>query len=212
MTGAEQLQLNLVKKIVLIAAACVTAMACVSCSGSSSAPARKEAAALAPAGPAVPADVQAAADAALGADTDVLIFGDLAKNGHQQILAMNRVKSTPETAVAGIAATRVAVIENDGNNWKEIFRCDGHLKNAHGFMGGTPLSPVGGWRLQYEQDAQRGLQMYFTPIAKPVGGYIQTIGVRWNPQVKRYQSLDRNYEQFLGEVPALDTPQSQLHE
>jgi hypothetical protein len=210
--GAEQLQLNLVKKIALIVAACVVTMPCVSCSGSSSAPARKEAAALAPAAPATPADIQAAADAALGADTDVLVFGDLAKNGHQQILAMNRVKSTPETAIAGIAATRVAVIENDGSNWKEIFRCDGHLKNAHGFMGGTPLSPVGGWRLQYEQDAQKGLQMYFTPIAKPVGGYIQTIGVRWNPQVKRYQSLDRNYEQFLGEVPALDTPQSQLHE
>ena len=171
----------------------------------------KEAAA-APAAPAIPADIQAAADAALGADTDVLVFGDLAKNGHQQILAMNRVKSTPETAIAGIAAMRAAVIENDGNTWKEIFRCDGHLKNAHGFMGGTPLSPVGGWRLQFEQNQQKGLQMYFTPIAKPVGGYIQTIGVRWNPQVKRYQSLDRSYDEFLGEVPALDTPQSQLHE
>jgi hypothetical protein len=209
---AEQLQLNLLmKKIALIAAACVVAMACVSCSGSSSAPAKKEAAAV-PAAPAIPADIQAAADAALGADTDVLVFGDLAKNGRQQILAVNRVKSTPETAIAGIAAMRVAVIENDGSAWKEIFRCDGHLKNVHGFMGGTPLSPVGGWRLQYEQDVQKGLQMYFTPIAKPVGGYIQTIGVRWNPQVKRYQSLDRNYDQFLGEVPALDTPQSQLHE
>ena|SRR4029077_3958029 len=200
------------KKIALIAAVCTMAAACVSCSGSTSAPAKKEAAAAAPAAPAIPADIQAAADAALGADTEVLVFGDLAKNGHQQILAVNRVKSTPETAIAGIAAMRVAVIENEGSTWKEIFRCDGHLKNAHGFMGGTPLSPVGGWRLQYEQNPQKGLQMYFTPIAKPVGGYIQTIGVRWNPQVKRYQSLDRNYDQFLGEVPALDTPQSQLHE
>jgi len=199
------------KNIALISAACAVAMASVSCSGSSSAPAKKEAAAAAVA-PAIPADIQAAADTALGADTDVLAFGDLAKNGHQQILAVNRVKSTPETAIAGIAAMRVAVIENEGSAWKEIFRCDGHLKNAHGFMGGTPLSPVGGWRLQYEQNAQKGLQMYFTPIAKPVGGYIQTIGVRWNPQVKRYQSLDRNYDQFLGEVPALDAPQSQLHE
>ena len=200
------------KKIALIAAVCTMAAACVSCSGSTSAPAKKEAAAAAPAAPAIPPDIQAAADAALGADTEVLVFGDLAKNGHQQILAVNRVKSTPETAIAGIAAMRVAVIENEGSTWKEIFRCDGHLKNAHGFMGGTPLSPVGGWRLQYEQNPQKGLQMYFTPIAKPVGGYIQTIGVRWNPQVKRYQSLDRNYDQFLGEVPALDTPQSQLHE
>lgn len=200
------------KKIVLMAAVCTMAAACASCSSSTSTPAKKESAATAPVKPSVPADIQAAADAALGTDTDVLVFGDLAKNGRQQILAVNRVKAAPEKAIAGIAATRAAVIENDGGTWKEIFRCDGHLKNARGFMGGTPLSPVDGWRLQYEQDPQKGLQMYFTPIAKPMGGYIQTIGVRWNPQVKRYQSLDRNYEQFLGEVPALDTPQSQLHE
>lgn len=164
-----------------------------------------------PVAPAIPAEIQTAADAALGTDTDILVFGDLARNGHQQILAVNRVKSTPQTAIAGIAAMRVAVLEDDGGTWKEIFRCDEHLKNVKGFMGGTPLSPVNGWRVQYEQNAEKGLQMYFTPIAKPAGGYIQTIGVRWNPQVKRYQSLDRNYEQFLGEVPALDTPQSQLH-
>jgi hypothetical protein len=198
------------KRIALIATAFTAAIACVSCSSSS--PAKKEAAAKAPVAPAIPPEIQAAAEATLGADTDVLVFGDLAKNGHQQILAVNRVKSTAETAIAGIAAMRAAVIENDGGTWKEIFRCEGHLKNAHGFMGGTPLSPVNGWRLQYEQNAEKGLQMYFTPIAKPVGGYIQTIGVRWNPAAKRYQSLDRNYEQFLGEVPALDTPQSQLHE
>jgi hypothetical protein len=198
------------KRIALIATAFTAAIACLSCSSSS--PAKKETATTAPVAPAVPAEIQAAAEAALGADTDVLVFGDLAKNGQQQILAVNRVKSTPETAIAGIAAMRAAVVENDGGTWKEIFRCEGHLKNAHGFMGGTPLSPVNGWRLQYEQNAEKGLQMYFTPIAKPVGGYIQTIGVRWNPAAKRYQSLDRNYEQFLGEVPALDTPQSQLHE
>ena len=200
------------KKIAIVAAAGLIAVAFLSCCDSNSTTGKKETAAAAPAAPAVPADIQAAADAAMGADTDVLVFGELAKNGHQQILAVNRVKSTPDKAIAGIAAMRVAVIENDGGTWKEIFRCDGHLKNAHGFMGGTPLSPVGGWRLQYEQNPQKGLQMYFTPIAKPVGGYIQTIGVRWNPAVKRYQSLDRNYDQFLGEVPALDTPQSQLHE
>jgi hypothetical protein len=202
----------LMKKTALIATSLIVAIACVACSSSTSTPATKETAAVVPPAPAIPAEIQAAADAALGTDTDVLVFGDLAKNGHQQILAVNRVKASPEKAIAGIAAMRVAVIENDGGTWKEIFRCDGHLKNAHGFMGGTPLSPVDGWRLQYEQNAQKGLQMYFTPIAKPVGGYIQTIGVRWNPEVKRYQSLDRNYEQFLGEVPALDTPQSQLHE
>jgi hypothetical protein len=197
----------------LIAAATFAALACASCSSSTSSTpsAKTESAAKVPVAPAIPAEIQTAADAALGTDTDILVFGDLARNGHQQILAVNRVKSTPQTAIAGIAAMRVAVLEDDGGTWKEIFRCDEHLKNVKGFMGGTPLSPVNGWRVQYEQNAEKGLQMYFTPIAKPAGGYIQTIGVRWNPQVKRYQSLDRNYEQFLGEVPALDTPQSQLH-
>jgi hypothetical protein len=172
---------------------------------------KAEAAAPAPAAPVIPADVQAAADASLGSDTDVLVFGDLARNGHRQVLAVNRVKGNQQMAAAGTLVSRVAVIENEGVAWKEVFRCDEHLKNTEGFLGGTPLSPVNGWRLQYEQDARKGLQMYFTPIAKPAGGYIQTIGVRWNPQVKRYQSLDRTYEQFLGEVPTLETPQSQLH-
>jgi len=203
---------SLMKKAALIAAAGIVAIACASCSGSpSTAPAKAEAAAPAAAAPAIPADVQAAADATLGTDTDVLVFGDLAKNGHRQALAVNRVKGNQQMAAAGTLVSRAAVIENDGVNWKELFRCDEHLKNTEGYLAGTPLSDVNGWRLQYEQDAQKGLQMYFTPIAKPAGGYIQTIGVRWNPQTKRYQSLDRTYEQFLGEVPALETPQSQLH-
>jgi len=28
--------------------------------------------------------------------------------------------------------------------------------------------------------------------------------------VKRYQSLDRNFEQFLGEVPTLETPTQRM--
>jgi len=201
------------KKLVLIAVSAIAAAVHGGCGGSQTSPAGKPATATAaPVTPAIPADIQSAAEGSLGSETDVLAFGDLAKNGRQQILAVNRVKATPQTAMAGTLVLRAAVIEHDGGAWKEIFRCDEHLKNTKGFMGGTPLSPVTGWRLQYEQDAQKGLQMYFTPIAKPVGGYIQTIGVRWNPETKRYQSLDRNFDQFLGEVPALDTPQSQLHQ
>ncbi|MGA8220181.1 MAG: hypothetical protein WB780_00905 [Candidatus Acidiferrales bacterium] len=200
------------KTLALIAAASVAAIACASCGGSSSSqPAKAEAAAPSPAAPKIPPEIQAAAEASLGSDTDVLAFGDLAKNGHRQLLAVNRVKGNQQTAAAGTLVSRVAVVENDGGAWKELFRCDEHLKNTEGFLGGIPLAPVNGWRLQYEQDAQKGLQMYFTPIAKPAGGYIQTIGVRWNPQVKRYQSLDRTYEQFLGEVPSLEIPQSELH-
>lgn len=198
-------------RFALITASGIVALICASSSGCSQpAPTVKQVAATA--APVIPAEIQIAADNALGTDTDVLLFGDLAKSGRQQILAVNRVKATPQTAMAGTLVMRLAVLENEGGTWKEIFRCEDHLKNAKGFMGGTPLSPVTGWRLQYEQDAQKGLEMYFTPMAKPAGGYIQTIGVRWNPALKRYQSLDRNFDQFLGEVPALDTPQSQLHQ
>lgn len=202
------------KNISLITASGIMAVICAAASACSqtSPPAKQVAATAGPAAPAIPAEIQIAADNALGTDTDVLLFGDLAKNGHQQILAVNRVKATPQTAMAGILVMRLAVLENEAGTWKEIFRCDDHLKNTKGFMGGTPLSPVTGWRLQHEQDAEKGLEMYFTPMAKPAGGYIQTIGVRWNPANKRYQSLDRNFDQFLGEVPALDTPQSQLHQ
>lgn len=177
------------------------------CGGSGTRTATTEAA---PASPAIPADIQSAAEASLGSQTDVLVFGDLAKTGRRQILAVNRLKASAQGNFTGTLVTRVVVIENDGGTWKEVFRCDEHLKNTHGFLGATPLAAVGGWKLQYEQDPQNGLEMYFTPLAKPEGGYIQTIGVRWNPQVKRYQSLDRSYEQFLGEVPALETPLSPM--
>jgi hypothetical protein len=164
----------------------------------------------APPAPVIPADIQSAAEASLGSETDVLAFGDLAKTGRKQVLAVNRLKGSAQGSFTGTLVTRVTVIENDGATWKEVFRCDEHLKNTQGFLGATPLAAVGGWKLQFEQDPQKGLVMYFTPLAKPEGGYIQTIGVRWNPQVKRYQSLDRTYEHFLGEVPALETPLSPM--
>ena len=196
------------RKIALLGVAGAVAIACGACGQSTPAPAKTEAAP--PAALATPPDIQAAADATLGAETDVLAYGDLAKNGRQEVLAINRLKGNPDKALAGTLVTRAAVIENDGGSWKEVFRCDEHLKNPNGYLAGTPLAGVSGWRLQYEQDPAKGLVMYFTPIAKPEGGYILTIGVRWNPEVKRYQSLSRDYEQFMGESPALETPQSQV--
>jgi len=195
------------RKTALAVNAGVLALALISCGGSNSTPSKANAA---PTVPAIPADVQSAAEAALGSGTEVLVYGDLAKNGHQEALAINRVNGTPQNPIAGTAATRTVLIESDAGQWKELFRCDEYLKNTAGFLGGTPLSPVAGWKVQYEQDAEKGLELYFTPLAKPAGGYVQTIGVRWNPKVKRYQSLDRNFEQFLGEVTSLETPQSQL--
>ena len=163
-----------------------------------------------PAAPAIPADIQQVAETSLGSEAEVLVYGDLALNGKKQILEINRIKKTPETKVPGILVTRLAVVEDDGGTWKQVLLCDEHLKNPSGYLAATPLAPVSGWRLQYEQHPDSGLVMYFTPLDKPAGGYVQTIGVKWNPKVKRYQSLDRNYEQFLGETNSLEMPEMRV--
>jgi hypothetical protein len=160
-----------------------------------------------PAAPAIPADIEQVAETSLGSEAEVLVYGDLALTGKQQILVINRIKKTPETKVPGTLVTRVAVVEKDGATWKQVFLCDEHLKNPSGYLAATPIAPVSGWRLQFEQHPDSGLVMYFTPLDKPAGGYVQTIGVKWNPKAKRYQSLDRNYEQFLGETNSLEMPE-----
>jgi len=157
-----------------------------------------------PAKPAVPQEFQDAAVAVLGSEAEVLTFGDLAGTGREQALVINRLPTTPKGVVPGNLLTRAVVVEKDGAKWKEVFRCDEYLKNPNGFMGGTPLLPITGWRLQFERSAEKGLVMYFTPLQMPGGGHTPTIGVRWNAKAKRYQSLDRNFENFLGEVPTLE--------
>ncbi len=203
-----------VKTIALVATV-LAALGMLSCGGSSptSAPAKSEATTpAAPAAPAIPDDIQKVAESALGSETEVLAFGDLSKSGPQQILAINRLKAAPPgVSVEGTLVIRAVIIQNEGASWKQIFLCDEHLKNTKGFLGGTPLAPVNGWRLQYEQH-EKGLEMYFTPIASPKGegGHVLPVGIRWNPKVKRYQSLDRTFENFLGELPSLETPESQI--
>jgi len=164
----------------------------------------------APATPAVPDEIQKAAETALGSETEVLLYGDLAKNGARQILAVNRIKATPQVTMPGTVITRGVILENIGGTWKEILRCDEHLENPKGFLGNIPLAPVNGWRLQYEQDKDKGLLLYFTPAADPKGARMLPVEVRWNAKAKRYQSMDRNFENFLYELPALETPESQV--
>jgi hypothetical protein len=163
-----------------------------------------------PAEPAIPEETQAASKALLGSESQVLAFGDLAKNGKQQFLAANVVPKTPTNSLPGTIVTRVVVAENDDGKWTEILRCDEHLKNPKGFLGLTPLLPVTGWRLQYEQNAEKGLQLYFTPLQGTTDSHVLPIGVRWNSATKRYQSLDRTYEHFLGEAPSLQDARSIL--
>lgn len=156
-----------------------------------------------PAAPSYPAEVDTVAQKLLGSETDVIAYGDLAKNGKQEAFIVNKVKIRPESMPPGLLVARAAIIEKDGNSWSEVLLVDEHLKNPKGFLGGQPVSPVDGWRVQQEEDAKDGLELYFTPLHKPAGGYTQTYEVRWNPQAKRYQSMDGSYEHFLGELPSL---------
>jgi hypothetical protein len=170
----------------------------------------KPAAELKPAALTVPDEIQAAADSLLGKETTVLLFGDLAKNGKQQFLAANVVPKTPKNNLPGTIVTRAVVAENENGQWMEILRCDEHLKNQKGFLPGTPIGGVTGWRLAYEQDPEKGLALYFTPLKGAVDTHTLPIGIRWNPDHKRYQSLDRSYEHFLNEAPSLNTARSTL--
>jgi hypothetical protein len=164
-----------------------------------------------PAAPAYPPAVEQVAQKLFGTETEVVDYGDLAKNGKKEALIINRVKKPPDDLVPGTLVTRAAIIEDDGGTWDEVLLCDEHLKNPKGFLGGIPLAPVNGWRIQTEEDPQKGLILYFTPLAKPAGGNIQTIGVRWNPAVSRYQSLDRSYQNFLTEVSSLEPVDGMPH-
>jgi hypothetical protein len=163
-----------------------------------------------PAEPAVSEDIQLAAKALLGSESQVLAFGDLAKNGKQEFLAADIVPKTPTNNLPGTIVTRVVVAENTDGQWTEVLRCDEHLKNQKGFLALTPLVPVTGWRLQYEQNDEKGLQLYFTPLKGAIDTHVLPIGVRWNPATKRYQSLDRTYEHFLLESPSMQDARSTL--
>ncbi|HMD37833.1 MAG TPA: hypothetical protein VKH15_01035 [Candidatus Acidoferrum sp.] len=163
-----------------------------------------------PAEPAIPEDMQSAATSLLGKETQVLIFGELAKNGKQQFLAANVVPKTPKNDLPGTIVTRAVIAESEDGKWTELFRCDEYLKNAKGYLAMTPLTSVSGWRLQYEQDPIKGLQLYVTPIKGAADPHQLPIGVAWNPATKRYQSLDRTYEHFLLETPSLENAHSVL--
>jgi len=163
-----------------------------------------------PAEPAIPEADQAAAEALLGGDAQVLLFGDLAKTGKEQILAANVVPNTPKSTVAGTVVTRAIVAENDNGKWVELMRADEHLKNPRGYLGLTPLQSVGGWKLQYENSGASGMSLYFTPIKQGSNEKTLPIAVKWNPATKRYQSMNLTYDHFLSEAPSLENPRSML--
>jgi hypothetical protein len=163
------------------------------------------------------------ADAALGKQAEILAHGDLARNGLDQVLVVNRFSSPKESGAgtkdSGSAfITRAAILQKGNGKWTELLRCDEHLKNQNGYLGGAPASRTTGWRLEFRTDTKQGLELKFTPaqsesgeegsgMGAPGG---QTVVVRWNASNKRYQSLDSTHEKFLSEAPTLETPQSIL--
>jgi hypothetical protein len=163
-----------------------------------------------PAEPAIPDDVQDAAKHFLGSDAQVLLVGDLARNGKRQFLAANVVPKTPKNNMPGTVVTRAIVAQDDDGKWTELLRVDEHLKNPKGYLGLTPLDSINGWRLQYEQNPEKGLQLYFTALKVNGDTHVLPIGVRWNPATNRYQSLDASYEHFLKESSSLQNVRSTL--
>lgn len=163
-----------------------------------------------PAEPTVPQEFQEAATTLLGSDAQVLLFGDLAKTGTQQILAANVVPNTPKSTVAGTVVTRAVIAEYENGKWTELFRADEYLKNQKGFLALTPLQAVTGWKLQYENSPDKGMSLYFTPVKQGSSEKTLPIAVRWNPATKRYQSMDLSYEHFLNEAPSIGSPRASL--
>ena len=172
----------------------------------------------------VQAESQSVAVSSLGRESEVLLRGDLALNGHDQILVANRFRTASADGKGGAAGaiflTRAALLEKENGRWSEILRCDEHLKNPNGYLRGFPRSAVSGWRLEYKRDPNAGIELKFTPSESLAtasatagdggGAENSALDVRWNKDAKRYQSFDRSHERYLNELPTLETPESYL--
>lgn len=162
------------------------------------------------AAPAIPEEIANAGRGALGNESEVLAYGDLALSGRQQVLVINRLIKPGAEQTPSIVFTRLAVLEGDAGKWKEVLLCDEHLKNSSGFLGGTPAASITAWRLQFEKNPEKGLLLFFMPYQQGAAVRNQTIEVRWNPEVKRYQAMDATFTTFVGEAPAIEEIHRQL--
>jgi hypothetical protein len=186
------------KRFLLAGLVCACA-AIFGCGGANQSPSADANSHAQPAAPAVPDDIDAAAKGTLGSDAEALAWGDLALNGHQQVLVVNRLNGADPAAQAGAVITRLAIVENDDGHWTEILVCDEHLKNSKGYLGGASAAEVSSWHLQYVRNPKQGLQLFLSPFRQGSGVRQQTIEVRWNPEVSRYQAMDDSHEHFMGE-------------
>jgi hypothetical protein len=173
---------------------------------------------------ALAAELSQVAVSVLGNQAEVVAHGDLARNGKEQLLIMNRLQPTsppPSSPLPKrkpeIHITQAAILEKDGAKWTEVLHGDEHLKNPNGYLVRGQATT---WNFEFNLDGQRGLELRFTSAdrfdvgdahtGRKLEAGMPTFVVRWNDKVKRYQSFDSTEAKFLSEIPMLETPQSIL--
>ncbi len=149
---------------------------------------------------AVPDDIAAVARGALGREGEALAWGNLALNGNQEVLVVNRLGSAAGAGTDEIIFIRMTIAENIDGNWTQVLLCDDHLKNSSGVLAGSPNDAVSRWKLSFKKDPEKGLILSLTPMDPDSGALSKTIHVRWNPLLKRYQSFEGSPEHFANEV------------
>jgi hypothetical protein len=154
-----------------------------------------------------PPDIQSVADAALGTGAHVVAFGNLGGTGTQQVLAVNLLHPGDAASGPDLIISRAVIVDRQSDGWKEIFRCDESLKNPAGYLPGLRHPASAGWRLKLSMGDADGTTLYLTPLSQPGTGPQDMIGVRWNPGLKRYESLDGHFRAFLHEEPSLERPE-----
>jgi hypothetical protein len=158
-------------------------------------------------------EAQRIADTVLGKQAEILDRGDLAQNGQEQLLVVNRYSAGPKNGSAA-RITRAVVLEKSEGKWREIFRCDEHLKNPYGYLASAAIADTG-WDLAVGRDSGGVFEMDFTPaadmhVAERREGKSPTFVVRWNTKANRYQAYDRSQKRYLKETTQLELPESNL--
>jgi hypothetical protein len=181
----------------LIVLACLLC-ACAFGMGCGSGADKSAAGALAiPAAPAVPDDIAAVAHGALGNEGEALAWGDLAMDGRQEVLAVNRIGGAQGAPNDEIFLTRLTVVENVDGNWSQVLMCDEHLKNEKGYLIGSPGQAISRWKLTFVKDPAKGLMLSLTPMGQGSDAL--------------YQALLSGSEKFAGEVGSPETVQRRLN-
>jgi hypothetical protein len=181
--------------------ACGFAVACGTTAPSPGAPSDAQTASAAPS---APEEFASVARGAFGSEGEALAWGDLALSGDQQVLAVSRLHGAQGGQGDELFFTRLTVAEKVDGSWTQVLLCDEHLKNEKGYLGGAPGDIVSRWKLSYVKDPVKGLILSLTPMGQGTDALGRTIHVRWNPAVKRYQSLDGKSEHFLNETSSLE--------